>query len=51
MRVLWAPAWPKMLPGGENLTLDTDRQLGTDLAQSRTLDVQVGRTLYNAAPL
>jgi pimeloyl-ACP methyl ester carboxylesterase len=60
VRVLWAPAWPKMLPGSENLTPETRTAIGVLQARPRQIDNALaegqGRMdsngqLRNAAPL
>jgi hypothetical protein len=38
VRVLWAPAWPKMLPGSENLTPETRTAIGVLQARPRQID-------------
>ena len=38
VRVLRAPAWPKMLPGSENLTPETRTAIGVLQARPRQID-------------
>ena len=38
VRVLWAAAWPKMLPGSENLTPETRTAIGVTQARPRQID-------------
>jgi pimeloyl-ACP methyl ester carboxylesterase len=60
VRLLWAPAWPRVLPGSENLSAETRTAIGLMQARPKQIETALAEgaarmdsnsLLYTAAPL